>query len=229
MSATPGRPGSPSDTAGTRGSTWLELVVLVVLSLAVVTGVKHFVAQAFYVPSSSMEPTLDVNDRILVEKLSSTPYERGDVVVFADPGGWLTGDDVRVPSNVLTQGLELVGLYPTTGHLVKRVVAVGGDRVACCDPLGRVTVNGQYVDEPYVVPGMPPSRVRFDSVVPPDHYWMLGDNRSDSADSRFHLGDPGGGMVPESDVVGRVWRIVWPVSRFGRVDAPDVFAEVPSP
>ena len=229
MSETPGRPGSPTDTAGGRGSTWIELVALVVLSLTVVTGVKHFVAQAFYVPSSSMEPALDVDDRILVEKLSSPPYARGEVVVFDDPGGWLRADEQRVPSNVLTRGMELVGLYPSTGHLVKRVIAVGGDRVACCDPLGRVTVNGQFVDEPYVPRGMPPSRIRFDSVVPPDHYWMMGDNRSDSADSRVHLGDPGGGMVPEDDIVGRVWRIVWPVSRFGPVDDREAFDEVPAP
>ncbi|QWC85410.1 signal peptidase I [Nocardioidaceae bacterium] len=229
MSETPGSPGSSTDATSRRRSTLIELAVLVVLSLLLVSGVKHFVVQVFYVPSTSMEPTLAVDDRILVEKWSQGPYDRGDVVVFDDPGGWLSEADTPVASNPFTRALELVGLYPTTGHLVKRVIAVGGDRVACCDPLGRVTVNGLALDEPYIPAGKPPSRIRFDSVVPADHYWLMGDNRDASADSRVHLGDPGGGMVPESDVVGRVWRIAWPPSRFGPVEVPAVFSEVPAP
>ena len=227
MSEAPGRPGPSSGTTSRRGSALIELVVLVVLSLAVVAGVKQFVVQAFYVPSSSMEPTLDIEDRILVQKWSGAPYARGEVVVFEDPGGWLPGDDARVPSNPVTRGLEIVGLYPTTGHLVKRIIGIGGDRVACCDLVGRMTINGDPLDEPYLASREPPSRLRFDVVVPDGKLWLMGDNRSASADSRVHLGDPGGGMVPESYVVGRVWRIVWPVSRWAGLERPPAFDEVP--
>ena len=117
-----------------------------------------------------------------------------------------------------------MGLYPTGGHLVKRVIGVGGDRVACCDAQGRVTVNGVPLNEKsYIMKGAKPSERHFDVKVPPGRIWVMGDNRSNSEDSRFHQDLPGGGTVPATDVVGKVWAIVWPFDRFDRLETPTTF------
>ena len=122
--------------------------------LAVV--IKAFFVQAFYIPSESMEPGLVKNDRILVQKWSywggGSP-ERGDVVVFEDPGGWLGAGDVAGPANPVTKALAKIGLFPSGGHLVKRVIGVEGDTIVCCDDQGRLSVNGTSVDEEGYVPG----------------------------------------------------------------------------
>jgi signal peptidase I len=132
----------------------------------------------------------------------------------------------------VTRTLTFVGLLPQDAgeHLIKRVIGLPGDRVACCDPAGRLTVNGVAVDEPYLRPGSVPSEVPFDVVVAPDSLWVMGDNRQDSQDSRAHLGDPGGGMVPVEDVVGTAFVVLWPLERITLLRDPEAsFAGVPDP
>jgi signal peptidase I len=208
---------------------WQELILLFGLALVLAVGIKALVMQAFYIPSGSMNDTLVLNDRILVQKVSywTGDPKRGDVVVFSDPGGWLSGEEIARPGNAVVRGLEWVGLFPTGGHLVKRVIAVGGDTVHCCDGKGRVRVNGTPLAEgPYLAPGEKPSLVTFKQVVPDGYLWVMGDNRSQSADSRAHLGDPGGGFVPVEDVVGKVFAVVWPVDHAKLIRRPDTYEAV---
>lgn len=204
---------------------WQEVLVLLVMALALAIVIKTFFVQAFYIPSGSMNDTLVKNDRILVEKMSYWfgDVQRGDIVVFDDPGGWLTPAESTHASNPITRALEFVGLYPAGGHLVKRVIGVGGDHVACCTK-GLVTVNGVPLHEgSYLGPGDQPSQENFSVNVPPGHLWVMGDNRDNSADSRAHLGSPGGGFVPENDVVGKVFVVVWPFSDADWLSRPDTF------
>ncbi|MFP5253899.1 MAG: signal peptidase I [Actinomycetes bacterium] len=205
---------------------WLETLMLLAVALAVSALVKTFFVQMFFVPSGSMRPLFVNDDRILVEKVSywDGEVERGDVVVFADPGGQWLGSAGDVPLNPVQTALSKVGLYPTGGHLVKRVIGVEGDRVKCCDKKGRVTVNGVPLEEDeYVEDGLRPSNREFDVTVPEGRLWVMGDNRSNSEDSRFHQDLDGQGTVPESAVVGKVWAVVWPLSRFETVDTPTTF------
>lgn len=205
---------------------WQEVIILLALALVLAVLVKAFFVQAFFVPSASMEPLFVEGDRILVEKISywNDDIHRGDVIVFDDPGGWLGAAESREASGLVQQGLEAVGLYPTGGHLVKRVIGVGGDRVKCCDAKGRVTVNGAPLQEgSYLKRGVEPSIQPFDVRVPEDALWVMGDNRPQSGDSRVHIGGPGGGFVPTDDVVGKVWAIVWPLDRLQVLDRPEVF------
>lgn len=203
---------------------WLEAIVLLALALLLALGVKTFLVQMFFVPSESMEPLLVQNDRIMVEKWSywgDGPVERGDVVVFEDRGEWLGPPPQLNPVQKL---LSTVGLYPTAGHLVKRVIGVGGDKVACCDSQGRLSVNGIALDESaYLKKGVEPSDREFSVTVPEGRLWVMGDNRDNSEDSRFHRQLEGGGTVAEEAVVGKVWAIVWPVSRWERVVTPITF------
>ncbi|MFD0411458.1 signal peptidase I [Kitasatospora sp. NPDC127116] len=205
----------------------MPLIVLVALLVALV--MKTFLIQVFVIPSGSMEQTIQIGDRVLVDKL--TPWfgsepQRGDIVVFKDPGGWLERD--RKPSGdgpVLggaKQVLTFVGLLPSDNEqdLIKRVIGVGGDTVECCDAQGRLSVNGRPVEESYLAPGNPPSRQTFKVQVPQGRLWVMGDHRDVSADSRFHMGNPGQGTVPLSDVVGRAFVIAWPLDRFHQLDAP---------
>lgn len=170
--------------------------VLVVLLLAVAFGVRHYVLAPFAVPSASMEPTLRAGDVILVDRGTRGTAARGEVVVF-DGRGYFGGEDGR-------------GRY-----WVKRVIAVGGDRITCCDDGGALLLNGAPLEEPYLAPGTAPSAIRFDLEVPEGHMFLLGDNRPDSTDSRSMLGAPGGGMVPVERVVGEAHRIIWPPPRSG--------------
>ncbi|MFD7918607.1 signal peptidase I [Streptomyces sp. NPDC059740] len=204
----------------------LAVVVVLVLLLAV------FVAQPFVIPSTSMENTLRTGDRVLVNKVSyrfgGTP-RRGDVVVF-------DGTDSFVPAgaaeNAVTRAVHGVGAVLGLGSddttFVKRVVGVGGDRVTCCDRGGRITVNGRPLRERYLYPGNVPSSVRFDVVVPEGKLWVMGDHRARSSDSRAHLGDPGGGMVPVDRVVGRADLIVWPPSRWTHLTRPQADDGLPA-
>jgi len=218
-----GRSGKPR---GKALPLWQEVIVLLAMALVLAVVVKAFFVQAFFVPSGSMEPQFVQGDRILVEKISywNDDIHRGDVIVFDDPGGWLGATESREASGLLQRGLEAVGLYPTGGHLVKRVIGVGGDRVECCDDRGRVSVNGVPLAEgAYLQRGVAPSETPFDVEVPEDALWVMGDNRLESGDSRVHIGDVGEGFVPAEDVVGKVWAIVWPVDRLELLDRPAVF------
>ena len=206
------------------GAAVREVFVVVVMALALSFVVKTWLLQAFYIPSGSMEDTLLVGDRVVVSKLSPTPFdiERGDVVVFQDPGGWL---DIPPPvdrsglSGALHDGLVFVGLLPAESedHLIKRVIGLPGDRVACCTEGQSLTVNGVALTEPYLKPGDVPSTLTFDITVPEGQVWVMGDHRSDSEDSRFH--DPSGtgadGAVPIDDITGRAVAVVWPLDRAG--------------
>ncbi|MFC7308773.1 signal peptidase I [Streptomyces monticola] len=204
----------PDDSAAPRppltpsARRWRRAGVTGVLCLVFLLLVSTFVMQPFLIPSSSMEPTLTAGDRVLVNKLAyrfGSEPRRGDVVVF-DGSGYFGDSDY-----------------------IKRVVGVGGDRVVCCGKQGRVEVNGEPVDEAYLYPGDVPSTVPFDVVVPEGTLFVLGDHRSDSSDSRDHLGSPGGGMVPLDTVVGRADLIGLPLDRSGSIDRPDAFAGVPRP
>ena len=205
---------------------WGETILLLVVALVLSAIVKTFFVQMFFVPSGSMEPLFIDNDRILVQKVSywAGDVHRGDVVVFDDPGGRWLGSEGVPRLGPMQKALSEVGLYPTGGHLVKRVIGVGGDHVACCDSRGRVTVNGVPLTEgSYIMRGAAPSDSRFDVTVPPGKLWVMGDNRDNSADSRVHRDLPGGGTVPVGDVVGKVWAIVWPLGRAHLLHEPATF------
>ena len=204
------------------------------LGTGLVLVVAVFAVQPFLIPSGSMENTLRVGDRVLVNKLAyrlgGSPL-RGDVVVFDGAGSF---DPVEEPANPVSRILRgagsAVGLVdPGETDYVKRVIGVGGDRVICCDGRGRIEVNGRPVTENYVYPGDTPSRVPFDIVVPDGRLWMMGDHRDRSRDSRDHLGEAGGGMVPVERVVGRVDWIDWPYGRWTALQRPAAFASVPGP
>jgi signal peptidase I len=207
-------------------SWWQESLLLLALALGTSIVVKAFFVQMFFVPSASMRPELVEDDRILVEKVSMWDGEvaRGDVVVFKDPGGWLGATPEPTGLQAL---LSMVGLYPDGGHLVKRAVAVGGDRVVCCDRQGRITVNGVPLEEgEYLRSDVTPSQREFEVVVPDDAIWVMGDNRSNSQDSRFHMDGSADGAVPEKNVVGKVWAIVWPTDRWEVLETPDTYGQV---
>ena len=212
-----------------------EVVVVLAMALALSLLIKTFLVQAFFIPSQSMEDTLLVGDRVLVSKLTPGPFalHRGDVIVFKDPGGWLEPTPAPQDGPVrswLRDGLTFVGLLPQDSgeHLIKRVIGLPGDTVTCCDAKGRLQVNGVSVNETYVRAGNVPSLERFTVTVQPGHLWVMGDNRSESADSRFHRAIDDG-QVPLSDVVGKAFVIVWPLPRFGGVvEPPGVFSAVPT-
>ncbi len=216
-----------------------EVPLLVVVALLIALLLKTFLVQAFVIPSGSMEQTIRIGDRVLVDKL--TPWfgaepERGEVVVFKDPGGWLRGETRRVepdPVGVkqIKQALTFIGLLPSADEqdLIKRVIAVGGDTVKCCDARGRVTVNGTALDEPYVSPGNSPSEVTFEVKVPKGRLFVMGDHRANSADSRFHLGEPFHGTIPQEGVLGRAVVIAWPFDHWRKLEVPATFRQVPEP
>jgi signal peptidase I len=216
-----------------KGSVLREVALIVVVALVVSALVRAFLFQAFYIPSGSMENTLAVNDRVIVNKIGTDlgSVKRGDVVVFRDPGGWLADTEAVRQGNALQRGLhralEVVGLAPSPADqdVIKRVIGVGGDRVQCCGDDGKVTVNGVPLDEPYVYPGANPSDIDFDVTVPEGRLFVMGDHRNDSNDSRVQgRGDaPDKGTIPLDLVVGRAVLVVWPLDHWGTLDAPDTF------
>jgi signal peptidase I len=209
---------------------WRDLTVIVIAALVLTILLKAFVVQVFSIPSGSMENTLLPGDRILVSKLvyRFRPIERGDIVVFSGSGSW---DPVTPPpSNPFTRlwgdVTNLVGIAGPGTDYVKRVIGVPGDHVVCCNAKGQVTVNGVALSEKsYIYPGAAPSQMRFNITVPTGRLWVMGDNRADSDDSRYRIGDPGGGTIPESAVVGRAFLIIWPLSRFGDLPIPNTFQQ----
>jgi len=213
------------------------MIIIVAGALLLSFLIKTFLVQPFSIPSDSMNDTLLTGDRVLVSKTVPQVFDvhRGDVVVFSDSQGWLASEpkapELTGVRKVLNQALTGVGILPQDAgeHLIKRVIGVGGDEVKCCDAEGRVSVNGVSLDETYLKPGSIPSEMDFDVVVPADHLWVMGDNRQDSADSRYHMGDPGGGFVPLSDVTGTAFLKIWPASRWATMRNPgDVFKDVPA-
>ena len=233
------RPGSPAGPApgGRRGrrrakrSFWRELPILIVIALVLAVLIKTFAVQAFWIPSGSMENTLEINDRVLVNKIvyHLRDIHRGDIVVFNGDGSWDPGT-VPVPGNVFEQFYDgfasMFGFGKSGDILIKRVIGIPGDHVACCDAQGRVTVNGVPLNEgSYLFPGSAPSLMKFSVVVPPGRLWVMGDNRLVSDDSRLHQGDPGGGTIPESAVVGRAFIIIWPPSRWRILPIPATFEQ----
>jgi signal peptidase I len=216
-----------------KGSSFRELPILVVSALVLSIVVKSFLVQFFYIPSGSMENTLQVNDRVGVNKLGAlfSEIKRGEVVVFRDPASWLSApyDDSTGITKVLKDALVFVGVLPDPAkqYLIKRVIGVGGDRVVCCSPGGKIEVNGIEVDEPYIYAGNKPSDSTFDVTVPEGFIWVMGDHRGASADSRFHTDDPNKGMVPLDKVTGRALFVMWPLKNMGVLDAGKDLSQIP--
>ncbi|MFF8593142.1 signal peptidase I [Streptomyces sp. NPDC015220] len=220
-----------------RSSAVREIPLLVGVAVLIALVLKTFLVQAFVIPSGSMEQTIRIGDRVLVDKLTpwfgSKPH-RGDVVVFHDPGGWLAGEQTEkqndpVGVKQIKEGLTFIGLLPSDDEkdLIKRVVGVGGDHVKCCDAQGRITVNGVPLNEgDYLYPGNDPSDIPFDITVPKGRLWVMGDHRGNSADSRYHLNTPYKGTVSQDSVVGRAMWIGWPVGHWTRLAEPKTFASV---
>ncbi|MBI5161368.1 MAG: signal peptidase I [Micrococcales bacterium] len=210
------------------------MLVILVAAVLISFLIKTFLIRSFYIPSESMMNTLHVNDRIIVNELAPKlmPVQRGDVIVFRDPGGWLDGSGQIAPPRsgpgaALDQVLSVIGLTApdSNDHLIKRVIGLPGDKVTCCTSLGRVSVNGVPLTEPYIL--VTTDQRPFSVTVPKKSLWVMGDNRGNSKDSRFNQDQPGKGFVPYSDVVGRAILISWPADRWTWLDNyPFVFANV---
>jgi len=213
-------------------SFWKELPVLIVVALFLTLVIKTYAIQAFFIPSGSMQNTLAIGDRVLVDKLSFEfgSIHRGDIVVFSGDGTWNPG--VPAPSDNFFSRFgqsvaSMFGFAKNSNDYIKRVIGLPGDHVACCDAQGRVTVNGVPLSETsYLYPGNPPSETRFSVTVPADSIWVMGDHRDVSYDSRGHqYGFPGGGSIPESAVVGRAFIKIWPLSQWGLLSVPSTFGQ----
>lgn len=214
-----------------------DILLIFLAAIIISVGIKAFLIRSFYIPSGSMENTLQINDRIIVNELVPrfVPIERGDVVVFRDPGGWLS-PRVQVEQNWFVTSvdwvLSVVGLSApdSNDHLVKRVIGLAGDRVECCNTFGQMSVNGVPLDEPYLELPRGVTKVSgtdFDTTVPADSLWVMGDNRYDSLDSRYNTNKPGKGYVPVENVVGRAFLVSWPADRWSWLDNyPIVFSGV---
>ena len=211
---------------------WLFVVGVGLVLMMLVRG---FLVESFFIPSGSMEPTLEPADRILVNKIGgASSLQRGDLVVFdgthsfADPAAGSGAGRSSGAGRVLGSMASSLTIHLNESDYVKRVVGLPGDHVVCCDLKGLLTVNGIAVVEPYLYPGDKPSDLTFDVRVPAERVWVMGDHRSVSSDSRAHLGDPGGGMVRLDDVIGQARMIYWPPSRARILEAAGSLRDIPA-
>ncbi|HIY42109.1 MAG TPA: signal peptidase I [Candidatus Nocardiopsis merdipullorum] len=227
---------SKSRSSAKKGSFWKELPILIVIALVLAFVIRTWVMQAFYIPSTSMENTLLVGDRVLVNKVvyQVRDIERGEVIVFNGGGSWDDPNTVSVPEpeNPLARGFQWaqqqLGTAPTGKEYIKRVVGLPGDVVECCDDQNRVLVNGTPLDEDdYLYPDSVASHTEFGPIeLGEDELWLMGDHRSISYDSRLNQDNPGGGAVPVDHVVGRAFVIIWPFGQAGTLGVPSTFDEV---
>jgi signal peptidase I len=223
-------PSAPVAKAKKKKSFGRELLTIVVAAAILTLLVKAFVIQVYRIPSASMENTLQIGDRVLVNKVvyHFRDIARGDIIVFSGQDSW--GPDAPPPTSnpvvrVFDDVLSGLGLHSDQTYYIKRVIGLPGDHVACCTD-GKVTVNGVPLNEgQYLFPGNPPSTFKFSAIVPSGHLWVMGDHRSDSDDSRYHPGDPGGGAIPENEVVGRAFLIIWPPSQLRDLPIPTTFQQ----
>ena len=206
-----------------------ELPLLLIVALGISFLIKTFLVQFFYIPSGSMENTLQVGDRVSVNRLGTITgngIQRGDVVVFHDSAGWLGSDGAPKHSGAIHLFKVLltdVGVLPDSSmkFLIKRVIGMPGDHVVCCTTKGNLMVNRHELDESsYIYAGNKPSEVAFDVVVPADRMWVMGDHRGNSGDSRFHRDDQNNGFVPLPEIVGRAFFLLWPLSRTTVLERP---------
>ena len=211
-------------------SFWRELPLLFVIAVVLSLVIKSFVVQAFWIPSGSMQNTLAINDRVLINKVvyHLRPIHRGDIVVFDGNGSWDFGPPAS--SNIFSKAVSelegVVGISHDPDIYIKRVIGLPGDHVVCCNIKGQITVNGVPLSESsYVYPGNAPSKLKFNITVPAGRLWVMGDHRAVSYDSRGHMGDPGGGTIPESAVLGRAFVIIWPPSQMGFLNIPATFEQ----
>ena len=214
----------------------IDFVVIVGTALVLSIVIKAFLIRSFFIPSGSMLETLQVNDRIIVNVTAPelTPISRGDIVVFRDPGGWL-GSIPETPKEPFQELSDFIlGTFGITApdsaeHLVKRVIGLPGDKVACCDADSLVSINGVPITEPYIGSNLP-SEVEFSVEVPKDHYWVMGDNRPNSTDSRYHQDLPTKGFVPASVLVGNAFVISWPFENWTWLaNHSETFRDIPNP
>lgn len=224
-------PGKKSSPLRSLGRFAREIVIVVVIALVASALLRAFVVQAFFVPSGSMLPEIQLHDRILVSRIGD--IDRGEVVVFEDPGDWIPANEEAAPPTGIRKGLEWIGVLPASGHehLVKRVIGMPGDRVVCCKG-GKLTINGEAVDESdFLFQGdNRADNLSFDVVVPADHIFVLGDHRYVSGDSsrKIQCGDPESGFVPMDLVTGRAFAVVWPRENIHKLSVPDAYDDVPA-
>ncbi|MFM8621643.1 MAG: signal peptidase I [Candidatus Nanopelagicaceae bacterium] len=213
-----------------KGSFLREIPALLIVAVIVSLIIKTFFVQFFYIPSGSMENTLQIKDRVAVNKVPflSREIHRGDVVVFHDPANWLPTWNNQGGNRYIFKAKELlvaVGILPnpTKQFLVKRVIGVGGDNVQCCSAKGKLLVNGKETNEPYIFAGNEPSDMKFNVTVPKGKVWVMGDHRGASADSRYHQDDMNKGFVPEQEIVGRVIAVIWPFKNAKLIERVNAF------